>query len=164
VSSWFLILAVLALVSLSNGAPVLARLVLGDRLRQPVDGGHRLGDRRRALGASKTVIGLAAALLVTMAGGLLLGFDWWIGLLIGVAAMAGDLASSFVKRRLGRPPNAKVPLLDELPEAVLPVLAVAVPLGLDWLDGLLIVAAFVLIHAVLDRPLRWIRRRLGAAR
>jgi len=158
--SWSLILPVLALVLLGNAAPVLARLVLGDRLRHPVDGGYRLGDRRRLLGASKTVGGLLAAPLLTIAGAVLLGFAWWLGLVIAVAAMAGDLASSFVKRRLGRPAHAKVPLLDELPEAVLPVAAVALPLGLDWLDGVVIVAGFMLIHALLNPLSLWLRRRL----
>lgn len=146
---------------LGNAAPVLARILLGNRLRQPVDGGQRLGDRRPVLGHSKTYEGIAAALLLTVIAAELLGLDWWLGLVIGVAAMIGDLASSFVKRRLGRPSHAKVPLLDELPEALLPAMAAVWLLPLSWLEGLVVVGGFLLIHALLDPLALRIRRRLG---
>lgn len=151
---------VLLLVLLANATPVLASVVLRGRLRQPLDGGSRLPDHRRVLGPTKTLGGLLAALLVTVAGAVVLGFDWWIGLVIGAAAMIGDLASSLVKRRLGRPPHSRVLLLDELPEAALPTAAVALPLGLSWWDGLVVVAAFLLLHIVLNPIGEYLRRRM----
>lgn len=158
--SWSLILPILLLVLLANAAPVLARFVLRGHLRQPLDGGRRLPDHRRVLGPTKTLGGLLAALLMTAAGAVVLGFDWRLGLVIGAAAMIGDLASSFVKRRLGRPPHSRMPLLDELPEAALPTAAVALPLELGWWDGLVVVAAFVLLHTVLNPAAECLRCRL----
>jgi CDP-2,3-bis-(O-geranylgeranyl)-sn-glycerol synthase len=159
VSSWSLILSLLVLVLLANAAPVAARLVLGHRLERPVDGGRRLRDGRPLFGASKTWRGMVAALLATAAAAELMGLAWPIGALIGAAAMLGDLLSSFTKRRLDRPEHANVPLLDELPEALLPVAAVAVPLGLGWLDAAMVVAGFVAFHVLLDPLAERLHRR-----
>lgn len=148
-SSPILLLSVLALVVLANAAPVLAHLVLGPRLDRPVDGSRRFVDGRPMLGPSKRVRGIVVAVLLCAPVAELIGVGWHLGLLIAVAGMAGDLLSSFVKRRLGRPPHTRAPLLDELPEVLLPVGAVAVPLGLSWLDGIAIVLGFALIHALL---------------
>lgn len=49
----------------------------------------------------------------------------------GTLALIGDLCSSFLKRRLGRPSGSWTPLLDQLPEALLPMLVLRVPMGLD---------------------------------
>ncbi len=44
-----------------------------------------------------------------------------VALWLPAGAMLGDALGSFVKRRLGRPSGARVPLLDQLPFALLPV-------------------------------------------
>lgn len=155
-----MVLSLLALVLLANAVPVLVGMLLGRALDEPVDGGQRLGDGQRVLGAGKTYRGIIAALVATMAGAELLGIGWTLGLVIGTAAMVGDLASSFLKRRLGRPAHSKVPLVDNVPEALLPVAAVAAPLGLSWLEGALVVLGFVLGHTLLDPLSLRIRRRL----
>ncbi|MGH2401104.1 MAG: phosphatidate cytidylyltransferase [Candidatus Limnocylindria bacterium] len=74
--------------------------------------GRRLGRRRLLdhISPSKTVEGLAGGLIVaTLAAGLgaaLIGLDPWhplvIGPLVGLAAQAGDLAESMLKRAAGR--------------------------------------------------------------
>ncbi len=48
--------------------------------------------------------------------------------------MLGDLSSSFVKRRLRLKLHAQVFGLDQIPEALLPLLLVQDHLGLSWLD------------------------------
>jgi CDP-archaeol synthase len=48
---------------------------------------------------------------------------WTTGLLVGAAAMAGDLFSSFLKRRLDLPPSSKATGLDQVPESLIPLLA-----------------------------------------
>jgi CDP-2,3-bis-(O-geranylgeranyl)-sn-glycerol synthase len=157
--SWTIVSSLLLLVLLGNAAPVLARILLGEHLARPLDGGLRLADGRALLGVSKTYRGIAAALLLTAPAAELLGVGWRLGLIIAGAAMAGDLLSSFVKRRLDKPVHARSPLLDEIPEVLLPVLAVALPLALSWSEGLAVVLGFVLAHALLDRLARGIRRR-----
>ena len=111
------------------------------------------------LGAAKTYRGIAASLLLTAPAAEVLGLGWPLGLIMALAAMAGDLLSSFIKRRLGKPVHARSALLDGIPEALLPVLAVAVPLTLTWLEGLVVVVGFVTLHAVLEPLAFWIRQR-----
>jgi hypothetical protein len=95
------ILDVLILLMLANGAPLVAKQLLGDRRCYPLDGNLRFADGRRVFGPSKTVRGVILAVLATAAGAVILGLDWRVGAIIGSMAMAGDLFSSFIKRRLG---------------------------------------------------------------
>lgn len=141
----------MTVVLLSNAAPVLARLAFGKHLAWPIDGGCRLADGRPLLGAAKTYRGVAAALLLTAPAAEMLGLGWRLGLIIALAAMAGDLLSSFVKRRLGKRVHARSAWLDGTPEVLLPVVAVAAPLALSWLEGLVVVLGFVTLHALLAR-------------
>lgn len=154
---WLLLLLLIA----ANGAPVLAQKLLRGRWRSPVDGRLRLPDGRRLFGAAKTWRGLAAALLAGTALAPLLGLSPWLGLAAAALAMAGDLLSSFVKRRLGLAPSGRAPLLDTVPEALLPGLALMGPLDLVATDVLALVILFTLLHT-LASPLLYrlrIRRR-----
>lgn len=65
----------------------------------PLDGGTRFGGRR-VFGDSRTVFGSAFMLLTAASVGWLQG-DLAFGLLLGCFALAGTLASSFLKRRMG---------------------------------------------------------------
>lgn len=126
-----LVARLLLLLLVANGAPVVAKKLLGATCARPIDGGARLFDGRPLLGRSKTWRGLAAALLATGLAAPLLGLPVSLGALIGAGAMAGDLLSSFVKRRLGRAPSSRALGLDQIPEALIPLLAAALftPLG-----------------------------------
>jgi CDP-2,3-bis-(O-geranylgeranyl)-sn-glycerol synthase len=149
--SWTLVCSLLLIVLLSNAAPVLARLAFGKHLAWRIDAGCRLADGRPLLGAAKTYRGIAASLLLTAPAAEVLGLGWRLGLIMALAAMAGDLLSSFIKRRLGKPVHARSALLDGIPEVLLPVLAVATPLALTWLEGLVVVFGFVALHDMLER-------------
>ncbi|CAL1240640.1 CDP-archaeol synthase [Candidatus Methylocalor cossyra] len=148
-----LTLKLLFLLSVANGAPIVLKKLLGNRGDWPLDGGWRGRDGRPLLGPSKTWRGCAAALLATGAAALALGWPFALGLLIGITAMVGDLASSFVKRRLGIPSSGKAPGLDQIPESLLPLLAVRCQLGLGSAQIALLVASFVLLDVVLSRLL-----------
>jgi len=126
---FFLTLFILLLIA--NGTPVVARIILRDRFVLPVDGGLYFVDGKRFLGPRKTVLGLASAGFVTTLVALLLGEPWHIGLLIAAGAMTGDLLSSFVKRRLNIVPHGVVLGLDQVPEALLPLLLVKAEFALD---------------------------------
>jgi CDP-2,3-bis-(O-geranylgeranyl)-sn-glycerol synthase len=144
---WFLILATLALILIANGLPALLGLLLGPG--RALDGGRVLGDGRPLFGPTKTVRGILAALVVAPIAATALGLAWHIGLLVAVGAMLGDLLASFTKRRLGLPSSTTVPLLDTVPESLIPVLLVMEHLGLDWLDLALLILTFAVLDLVL---------------
>lgn len=154
-------LLLLLLLITANGMPILARKWLGTRWDRAIDGGRRARDGRPWLGVSKTWRGLLAALAVTPPLSLLLGLGAGLGLLIALGAMAGDLGSSFLKRRLGIAPSGRALLLDQVPEALLPLLLVAPRLQLTLQDILVLVLAFFLLELLLSRLLYalHIRRR-----
>ncbi len=75
------------------------------------------------------------------------------GCVLAAVAMAGDLISSFLKRRMGIAPHGQAFLLDQVPESLLPLLALAPALGLTAADIAGTVAAFVVLEIVLSRLL-----------
>jgi CDP-2,3-bis-(O-geranylgeranyl)-sn-glycerol synthase len=145
--------AVLLLLGVANGTPIFAKRLMGDRFAAPLDCGLVLPDGRPLFGASKTIRGVVLAVLSTALVGLLVGVGWELGAGIAAAALAGDLASSFTKRRLGLPPHAQATGLDQIPEALLPLLLFHGPLGLAWTDVALLLAAFVVAEILLSRIL-----------
>ena len=64
--------------------------------------------------------------------------------------MAGDLFSSFLKRRLRFVSGARATGLDQLPESVLPLLACGSVLSLTILDGLVVTGLFLIGEIVLS--------------
>ena len=96
------LLTILILIIAGNGAPIMVRYVLGERVRQPVDCHWTIFDGRRLFGDSKTWIGLVSIPLVSLTTAWILGESVSTGLWVGLGVMCGDLFSSFVKRRLGR--------------------------------------------------------------
>lgn len=141
------------LLLLINGSPVVARALLGPRLAAALDSGHLHTDGRPLLGSSKTWAGLATAIVVGGLGSLVLGLGLAEGLLIGLLSMLGDSASSFVKRRRGLAPGAMALGLDQLPEAVLPMLACIPLLGLGLVEAIAVSLAFMLANLLISRLL-----------
>lgn len=155
----FAICQLLFLLMLANGTPVIAKKLLGARYSHSVDCGLIFGDGRPLLGRSKTIRGVVLAVLVTTAGAPLLGLAWKIGLLVGSFAMAGDLFSSFAKRRLNLPSSSRASGLDQIPEALFPALACRDFLGLTPADIVICVAVFFVGEVVLSRLLYAFRLR-----
>lgn len=156
-----LLLAVklLVLLMVANGAPILARRVFANRWAWPIDANLRFVDNRPLLGASKTWRGLVVALLTTPCAALLLGLPAATGLLIAAMAMAGDLLSSFCKRRLHIPPSGMALGLDQIPESLLPLLAVQRQLELGWMDIVQLTLGFMALELVLSRILYYLHIR-----
>jgi CDP-diglyceride synthetase len=146
-----LIVKLLFLLTLANGAPVIAKKILGECLAWPLDGGMSFVDGRPLFGRSKTIRGLLLAMLASAVAAPVLGIGWRIGLLIGAGAMAGDLVSSFLKRRLGRTPSSRALGLDQIPESFIPLLACAGALSLGAGDIVATVAVFLVGELVLSR-------------
>ena len=138
-----LIFQLLVLLVVANGAPVLVKKALGDQLAQPFDGGALLPDGRPLFGSSKTVRGVVSSFLATPLVASLMGFQWEVGAFVAGGAVAGDLFSSFVKRRLGFPPSSMALGLDQIPESVFPLAACRLLLPVTLVDILVGVAIFV---------------------
>ncbi len=149
----------MALLVVANGMPVLAKRFFGGFLDLALDGGRHLGDGQPIFGHSKTIRGLVLSLLATAAAAPLLGFDWMLGFGIGAAAMAGDLLSSFAKRRMKLPVSSMAIGIDQLPEALLPALLCWRPLALSWLDITGVVLFFLAAELLLSRLLFKLRVR-----
>lgn len=149
----------LVLLMVANGTPILARRVFADRWAWPVDANLRFVDNRPLLGASKTWRGLVAALLGTPCAALLLGLSATTGLLIAAMAMAGDLLSSFSKRRLRIAPSGMALGLDQIPESLLPLLAVQRQFGLGWPEIVQLTLSFMALELVLSRILYYLHIR-----
>ena len=71
--------------------------------------------------------------------------------------MLGDALSSFVKRRLNIASGGRATGIDQIPEALLPLLVVRGALGLSLPE----VAAITLVFFVLEIPLARLFFRLG---
>ena len=153
------LLQALILVTVANGAPVIAKRLLGATLAQPIDGGLAFVDGRPLFGPSKTVRGVVAAVLATTLCAPLIGLPLWIGLLVAIAAMAGDLLSSFTKRRLAIAPSTQALGLDQIPESLLPMLACGPPLALTWIEIAAGTAIFFVGELLLSQLLYRLRIR-----
>lgn len=149
-------LKLLLLIMMANGAPVIAAAICGAWCAWPLDRGWMLADGDRLLGDSKTWRGALAALLASGIGAMLLGLPLWVGAVIGLAAMIGDVLSSFVKRRLGVSASGMVFGLDQIPEALLPLLAVADEFALTWRAISGIVIGFIALELALSPLLYWL--------
>jgi CDP-diglyceride synthetase len=151
VSIQFLTILQLAiLLAVANGAPVIATRVFGHRFSFPLDDGAEFVDGKRLFGKSKTVRGIVLSILLSAMAGPLLGLGWKIGAAVGSAAMAGDLFSSFVKRRLNLAPSSRATGLDQIPESLFPLLACRGALSLSILDIAICVAIFFAGEVVLS--------------
>ena len=91
------------------------------------------------------------AILAAVIGAPLIGLDPIVGLTAAAAAMAGDLFSSFVKRRLNLPPSSQARGLDQIPESLLPMLACRDALSLTVIDIALGLGVFFAGELVLSR-------------
>ena len=148
-----IILILLALIIVANGAPIAARHVLGNRLNHPIDRGRLLSDGRPIFGPSKTWRGIFASIILTSISAAALGFTPMTGALISLTAMSGDLLSSFIKRRCGFRPSSMAIFLDQIPESLLPCLAVTGYLHLDPGQILAVTFLFFCCERLLSRLL-----------
>ena len=87
----------------------------------------------------------------------LLGLPTTVGALLGSGAMLGDALSSFIKRRMGAAPSSRATGLDQIPEALLPLLILKGILGLTLVQ----IAGITFAFFVLEIPLAWLTHRIG---
>jgi ethanolamine transporter EutH len=147
------VVKILVLLMMANGTPVILKRLMGARPARPLDFGARFRDGRPIFGPSKTLRGLLGSLAVTSLVAPLLGLDWTAGLMVAVFAMLGDVFSSFTKRRLGLESGSMALGLDQIPESLLPFLALRSDLDLSAVDIVAGVATFFVGELVLSRIL-----------
>jgi CDP-2,3-bis-(O-geranylgeranyl)-sn-glycerol synthase len=146
----------LILLTVANGTPVVAKRLFGGAFAQPLDGGALFADGRPWFGPSKTIRGVVLATLATTAAAAALGLGWKVGALVGTIAMASDLLSSFVKRRLGLAPSSRAIGLDQIPESLLPLLAGRLFMPVTGLDIAVTTLLFFVGELILSRLLyKW---------
>jgi CDP-diglyceride synthetase len=150
---WLLGELVLLLV-VANATPVILSLLLGNRWKQPVDQGILLSDGRPLLGPSKTLRGIIGSITVCALLAPLFDLNHLQGAGFGALAMLGDLASSFCKRRLGLRSGHPAPLLDQLPETLLPLWVMLPALNASALE----IAAAIAAFTVIDLLFTWLLR------
>ena len=154
-------LQLLTLIIIANGSPILIRLLLNDSFDLAVDFGQKLPDNRRVFGDSKTWRGIVAALASTAIAAWLFGYLVTTGLLVAAYAVLGDLIASFIKRRLAMPPSSMAPLLDQVPESLLPAWMLMHIFKLDMMSVIILVLTFIIVELGLSHILyKWgIRKR-----
>lgn len=127
---------------LVNGLPPITSVILGDRYGLAVDGGKLWFDGRPIFGSHKTIRGLAASVTGGTLAYILLGVSWWVAGTAVLLAMAGDLTSSFIKRRSTVASGKEVVILDQVFESLLPLLFLNQYLSLDLSQNILILLLF----------------------
>lgn len=134
-----------------NSLPIAASLCFKERFSLPVDFGALWFDKRPLFGPHKTWRGVISSILGTAAVCSLFPFPGaWMGAKIAALSMAGDLISSFVKRRSGLRPGHSVIGLDQCVEAFLPLWGIKGGLNLGWFDILLIVLVFFSLELIIS--------------
>jgi len=144
---------ILLLLFAANGAPILLLKLLDGRYARALDGGRVWPDGRPWFGPSKTWRGVAGALLAGALAGWGLGLGAGIGLQAGALTMLGDVLSSFLKRRLGVPSSGMALGLDQIPEALLPLLWLQSEWRLSGGEVLGLALAFLVLELGLSRVL-----------
>lgn len=142
------------LVMVANLAPAVTDLLMGRRWNAPLDGGLSLPDRRPLFGPTKTIRGVIASVLATGIIATLVGLSPAVGAGFACLAMAGDIGSSFMKRRLGIASSRSVPVLDQLPEALLPLYFMQSFTGGTLAEILVAAGIFSIIDLVLSKLYR----------
>jgi CDP-archaeol synthase len=143
----------LFLLLVANGAPIISCDILQERGNYPIDGGRTWYDGQPLFGPTKTLRGLLAAGMATGCAALLMGRPVFIGVLIGLCAMCGDLVSSFIKRRCGIKSSESVLGLDQGLEALVPAVVFRESFAFQAVEIIVVVLAFCALDIGLSRVL-----------
>ncbi|OMH39004.1 CDP-archaeol synthase [Motiliproteus sp. MSK22-1] len=145
-------LQLLALLLITNGLPILGNYILGP-WNSPLDSGYRLIDGQYLLGPSKSWGGLLFSISLTPLAASIMGHGVLFGLYFALAAMAGDLISSFLKRRLKLPSSARCYGIDQIPESFLPLIVSCYYMKINSHQVVLIMLIFIIAAVLLSRLL-----------
>lgn len=148
----------LALLIAANGTPVIAAKLARDAGAAPLDFGWIMPDGERLFGSHKTWRGLICGVLGCALAAAVLGLPPALGAGFGAVSLVADALSSAVKRRMRLEPGTETLGLDQLGEALLPLVSFAQPLVLNVVEVLVVTLSFVIIDVatVRLRHRRWL--------
>lgn len=147
-----------ALLIAANAVPVIVAKLARGRASAPLDFGRVLPDGERLFGSHKTWRGLASGIVACAVLAVWFDLPVWLGAGFGALSLFADACSSAVKRRMRLKPGSEVLWLDQLAEALVPLLVFAGPLGLQAGEISLVTACFVALDAATAglRHRRWL--------
>ena len=127
----------------------------------PLDGGKKWNDGRPILGGGKTTRGAIAALasatiigaiypFLPLGSGLVSQMTIFIGLLMGIGTVLGDIIGSFLKRRLNIERGAALPLVDQDGFVLVTLLLVHFLIPVPLLYWIFILVLTPLVHVAFN--------------
>ncbi len=143
-------LQLLILLGVANTMPIVARVVFKHRFETPVDFNRPFFDGHPIFGPHKTWRGIVASLSGTALLAWLFGIGTILGMWLAFYSMAGDLLSSFIKRRRKLKSGAKATGLDQSIEAFLPLAILKDRLGLTWTECFGMTIVFTILEIILS--------------
>ncbi len=135
-------IGILILLWAVNLTPPLLAYALDGFWNTPLDRGMIWRDGKPLFGPHKTIRGILGAVAVGVVLAVLFMFPWWVGFLAAVLSMAGDLVSSFFKRRWGMQSGGLAPGLDQIFEGLFPFLVLTPYFSLSALQIAALTALF----------------------
>jgi hypothetical protein len=147
-----------ALLITANAVPVIVAKLARNRASLPLDFGRVMPDGERLFGSHKTWRGLASGIVACAVLAAYFDLPAWLGAGFAALSLIADACSSAVKRRMRLKPGSEVLGLDQLAEALVPLLVFSKPLGLQAGEIALVTAVFVALDAATAglRHRRWL--------
>ncbi len=145
------ILAVVSFLLWVNSLPPIVALFAGERYGFAVDRGKLWFDGRPLFGKHKTIRGIASAVVGGTLVFSLLGQPWWVAATAALLAMAGDLFSSFIKRRTRFHSGDEVIVLDQVFEVLFPLIFLNGFTELNLRSNLLVLVFFISLSFCFSR-------------
>lgn len=142
--------ALLLLVA-ANATPVVVAKLAKGRGGAPLDFGYVLPDGERLFGSHKTWRGLTVGVLAAILAAAALELPLWVGAAFAAVSLAADALSSAAKRRMKLRPGTECLGLDQLGEALLPLILFSRRLSLDVTEIVVVTVAFVVLDAASAR-------------
>jgi CDP-2,3-bis-(O-geranylgeranyl)-sn-glycerol synthase len=112
----------------------------------PLDFGRKFIDGRPIFGKNKTIRGFLAGLTIgTLIGFVessVLGYPIFLGFLLSLGALCGDLSGAFLKRRIGLAPGDLLPVVDQV-DFVIGAIVFSLPLSSQFMSWELAVTVLI---------------------
>lgn len=141
----------LALLVTANAVPVVVAKLVNNRWAWPLDLGCVLPDGERLFGAHKTWRGLLSGIVAATAAAELMRLEWWVGAGFATVSLLADALSSMVKRRKKLAPGSESLGLDQLAEALLPLILFSGALSLEPVQVIIVTLVFVMVDVAFTR-------------
>lgn len=126
-----------------NFLPPLANILWGERFNRPLDNNRLWFDQHPIFGGHKTIRGILASVLGGTAVAPFIGVAFPVAAAAALLAMAGDLLSSFIKRRFNMKSGGNVIVLDQIFESLFPIFLLKGVLQLAWIQVSMILLCFI---------------------